>query len=113
DGTHMDFDLSLAGKRGAFVRVKFVRAGQMEADEIIFGDPPDDVPACRQPTNCEPVTGQCVFPNQSNDTPCDDHDLCTTVDTCQEGACAGTAPVVCSALDQCHDVGACQPALGN
>jgi hypothetical protein len=68
---------------------------------------------------------------------CDDQDGCTTGDTCQSGVCAGAprscpnpgdvcspatgacgAPggsclgVVCAALDQCHEVGTCQPATG-
>lgn len=52
---------------------------------------------------CAPLTG----------TPCDDGDSCTpTGDTCQAGVCTPGAPVVCSALDDCHDVGACDPANG-
>ena len=41
---------------------------------------------------------------------CDDGNACTT-DSCVAGACVGT-PVVCTALDQCHDVGSCDPATG-
>jgi len=42
---------------------------------------------------------------------CDDGDACTLGDVCASGACVGT-PVVCSALDQCHDAGMCDPATG-
>ena len=40
-------------------------------------------------------------------SPCDDGDLCTTGDTCQAGACAGT-PVACLVCDTCDPgSGAC------
>jgi cysteine-rich repeat protein len=42
---------------------------------------------------------------------CDDGDLCTHSDACFGGSCAGVA-VVCSALNQCHDAGTCDPATG-
>jgi chitodextrinase len=45
-------------------------------------------------------------------TACDDGNACTQVDTCQAGACVGASPVVCTASDQCHVAGACDPATG-
>jgi hypothetical protein len=33
-------------------------------------------------------------------------------DTCGGGSCQGGAPVVCSALDQCHVAGVCNPGTG-
>src|SRR5439155_7095690 len=33
-------------------------------------------------------------------------------DACQAGACVGTNPVVCTASDQCHTAGTCNPATG-
>jgi cysteine-rich repeat protein len=54
---------------------------------------------------CNPATGVCSDPQNDDDTPCDDGDLCTQTDTCQAGACAGSNPVICTALDQCHDPG--------
>jgi hypothetical protein len=33
-------------------------------------------------------------------------------DACQAGSCISGAPVVCSALDPCHDAGICAPATG-
>src|SRR5262249_12511159 len=41
-----------------------------------------------------------------------DGDACTHTDTCQAGACVGGSPVVCTATDQCHDAGTCDPATG-
>lgn len=52
--------------------------------------------------DCELLTG----------TACDDGDACTEVDLCNAGACAGNSPVVCAALDNCHEAGACDPATG-
>jgi MYXO-CTERM domain-containing protein len=42
---------------------------------------------------------------------CDDADPCTTSDKCHGGFCQGT-PVVCAALDACHDAGVCEPLTG-
>ena len=45
-------------------------------------------------------------------TPCDDGSACTQTDTCQAGVCVGSNPVVCTASDQCHVAGTCDPATG-
>src|SRR5262249_10558833 len=47
-----------------------------------------------------------------NGSPCDDGNACTTVDTCQAGTCTGASPVVCTASDQCHEAGVCNPSSG-
>ena len=44
--------------------------------------------------------------------PCDDGDACTQLDNCVSGVCAGTTPVICSPLDQCHDAGVCDSGTG-
>src|SRR4051812_44655442 len=54
-----------------------------------------------------------VVCNGSNDgSPCDDGNACTQTDTCQGGACVGSNPVTCTALDQCHAPGTCNPGTG-
>jgi hypothetical protein len=58
------------------------------------------------------INGSCGFVNLPDGTLCDDGDLCTRTDTCQNGTCVGSNPVVCTALDQCHNVGTCDPATG-
>src|SRR5207247_410588 len=45
-------------------------------------------------------------------TTCNDGNACTQTDTCQTGVCSGTNAVVCTAQDQCHDAGTCNPATG-
>ena len=65
---------------------------------------------CHTAGTCNPATGVCSNPNKTNGTTCD-NGLCTTGETCQSGTCTGT-PVTCTALDQCHTVGTCNPATG-
>ena len=43
---------------------------------------------------------------------CNDGNSCTQTDSCQNGNCVGAKPVVCSAGDQCHDAGTCDPNTG-
>ncbi len=71
--------------------------------------PPDQ---CHDAGTCNPSTGQCEYPNKTNGTSCNDGNACTQTDTCQSGVCVGSNPVVCTASDQCHDVGVCNPANG-
>ena len=47
-----------------------------------------------------------------NTAPCNDGDACTTGDHCSAGQCEAGIPVVCTALDQCHDAGVCNPNTG-
>ena len=56
------------------------------------------------------VSAQCV--GQPNGTPCDDGSACTSSDSCQSEVCVGVPSVVCTASDQCHDVGICNPGTG-
>lgn len=67
---------------------------------------------CHDAGTCDSATGTCSNPEKPNDTACDDSDLCTGADTCQAGNCTGSDPVVCSALNQCHEVGVCDPSTG-
>ncbi len=41
-----------------------------------------------------------------------DGDACSQSDSCQAGSCVGSNPVVCSAIDQCHDAGTCDASTG-
>jgi subtilisin family serine protease len=68
---------------------------------------------CHDPGACNPASGACSNPAKSDGASCNDGDACTKTDTCMAGACAGTNPLVCAALDQCHDPGACDHATGN
>lgn len=59
--------------------------------------------ACDSTLGCQHVT---------HDRASDDGDACTTVDHCEAGACLGSAPVLCAALDACHVAGSCDPLTG-
>ncbi|MBN2574431.1 MAG: hypothetical protein JXP73_07685 [Deltaproteobacteria bacterium] len=47
-----------------------------------------------------------------NGTSCTDNSACTLGDTCQFGTCRSGTAVTCTASDQCHDAGVCNPATG-
>ena len=67
---------------------------------------------CHVAGTCNPTTGLCSNPEKPSGTACNDGNACTQVDTCQVGACVGASPVVCTAQDQCHVAGTCNPATG-
>jgi hypothetical protein len=66
---------------------------------------------CHVAGTCNPATGMCSNPAVPNGTTCNDGNLCTTGDVCTSGTCGGTA-VTCTASDQCHAVGTCNPTTG-
>ncbi len=71
----------------------------------------DDGDSCSQTDTCQ--AGICVGGNPlADDTACSDGDACTQTDTCQVGECTGTNPITCTALDQCHNIGSCNPTSG-
>lgn len=61
---------------------------------------------------CDAATGICSVVVAADSTPCDDGDLCTTSDVCQNGVCQPGNPKTCPASTDCHDVLACDPATG-
>ena len=63
---------------------------------------------CHEAGICDPATGRCSNPETPDGTACGDGDACTGMGTCQAGACA-SEPVVCVAVDACHDPGVCDP----
>jgi hypothetical protein len=57
-------------------------------------------------------SGTCVdYGFAQNGSSCNDGNACTQFDECESGKCEGSNPVVCAALDQCHEAG-CDPATG-
>jgi hypothetical protein len=70
------------------------------------------VDQCHDAGSCDPATGACSTPPAPDGTACSDGSACTQTDVCQGGACTGTSPVLCTALDQCHQAGSCDPATG-
>ncbi|HVY44819.1 MAG TPA: lamin tail domain-containing protein [Minicystis sp.] len=67
---------------------------------------------CHDVGACNPQTGQCSNPAKTDGASCNDGNACTQADTCQAGVCTGGSPVTCTAADQCHVAGACDPGTG-
>jgi hypothetical protein len=65
---------------------------------------------CHTAGACNPATGVCSNPTVADGAPCDDHNACSQMDTCRAGVCTGGSPLVCSAGDECHAAGICDPA---
>ena len=86
--------------------------GQEICDPVLDclpGTPPDcdDGNPC---TNDSCSGTSCQHTN--NSALCSDSNACTQTDACQGGSCVGGSPVICTALDQCHVPGVCNPATG-
>ncbi len=71
------------------------------------GEQCDDGASNGAATDC--CTAACQF--RPSNFACSDGNACTMGDTCQAGACTGTA-TACTALDECHGVGACDAVSG-
>lgn len=67
---------------------------------------------CHLPGTCNTTTGACTNPTANNGTVCSDGNACSLGDTCQSGVCMGATPVTCTASDQCHVPGTCDPTSG-
>jgi hypothetical protein len=67
---------------------------------------------CHSAGVCDTATGVCSDPPLADGTSCGDGNACTQVDACQAGVCTGGNPIVCTASDQCHVAGVCDPATG-
>lgn len=67
---------------------------------------------CHVAGSCDAGTGKCTNPTKADGSTCSDSNACTKTDTCVAGVCKGASPVTCSALDQCHDAGSCDPTTG-
>ncbi len=68
----------------------------------------DDLNGCTN-DSCD-VTLGCL--NDANTDPCDDGNACTQTDTCANSECVGANPVICTAFNDCHEVGTCDTASG-
>jgi hypothetical protein len=68
--------------------------------------------ACHAVGTCDRATGVCSQPSVANGTACSDGSACTQTDTCQSGVCQAGSKVACTAIDECHEAGTCDPATG-
>jgi hypothetical protein len=68
---------------------------------------------CHGAQTCNPATGTCSGSALPDGTACTDGNACTVGDTCQGGTCQGGAAKTCTASDQCHTAGTCDPGSGS
>src|SRR6266403_2231916 len=62
---------------------------------------------------CDPATRQCSSSAKTNGPAWNENNACTSGETCQNGSCGSpTSTVTCTALDQCHVAGTCDPTTG-
>ncbi|MBK8259019.1 MAG: DNRLRE domain-containing protein [Polyangiaceae bacterium] len=101
------YEMDLSAYAGQNVQIRFRFQSQDSLYNAFRGWMVDTVTVYG--SGCTPA--QCQ--GQPNGTACDDGNACTVGDTCQTGVCVAGAPVVCTALDQCHDVGVCNIATGS
>ena len=84
-------------------------------DQCVEGICTGGVPAGCQDENpctddsCDPGIGCVHTPNQA---PCNDGDVCTTTDTCADGACAGGPALVCDDANVCNGTESCDSQVG-
>ena len=93
----------------ACTQIDTCQSGHCEGDDPVVCTALDQ---CHVPGLCNPLDGACSNPIQLDGMACDDANACTRSDSCQQGVCTGSSPVICSALDQCHLAGSCDPASG-
>src|SRR5438128_1272249 len=67
---------------------------------------------CHASGICDATSGICSNATKANGSPCEDGDKCTLADSCQSGVCVGTNAIICTASDQCHVAGMCDPTSG-
>src|SRR5207248_2268307 len=72
----------------------------------------DDLNACTTDSCSVCACGARSRPGQADGMVRDDDNVCTRADSCAAGASVGANPVVCTASDQCHTAGTCDPATG-
>jgi hypothetical protein len=68
----------------------------------------DDVNVCTT-DYCDPSAGGCV--HMVNKAPCNDSNVCTTLDVCESGSCKGTGALTCSDGNPCT-TDSCDPVKG-
>jgi hypothetical protein len=68
--------------------------------------------ACHAEGVWDPATGTYATLPLADGTLCEDGNACTLGDSCQSGECVAGAPKTCSASDECHLAGVCDPTTG-
>ena len=80
-------------------------------ETIVVCPVPEGIEALCLEAYCEPATGACSMVATNAGNPCDDDDLCTWGDTCQDGVCAAGPALNCNDGNLCTD-DSCDPLAG-
>ena len=68
---------------------------------------------CQASVTCDLASGQCVYTDKPDTTPCNDNNACTQGEACHTGICGQpSSTTTCSATDSCHDAGTCDSNTG-
>jgi hypothetical protein len=68
---------------------------------------------CHSEGTCDTVSHVCSNPAKPDGAVCDDANACTSGETCLAGVCASPVAIAtCTALDECHVAGTCDPTSG-
>jgi hypothetical protein len=70
----------------------------------------DDGNPCTTDT-CQ-ANGTCAHTNDADGTTCTGSNKCEQTYACLAGVCTGSRPVTCTASDECHLAGTCDPSSG-
>jgi len=70
-------------------------------------------PDCHTAGTCNPSTGECMFENVDDGTPCAVGNKCVTNATCQSGVCRGVKTTSCPDVEDVCKYAVCDPATGN
>ncbi len=84
---------------------------QVDVDTIVHCDPPEGPDAFCLASVCNPDTGKCQAVPDHEGLACNDGDVCTIGESCQEGSCTGGVPANCNDGNPCTDDG-CDPVAG-
>jgi RHS repeat-associated protein len=105
---------SFSGSSGKVCRLGVCVVPCLPGEILCGGSCVDCAPrdACHLAGTCDPTSGTCSSPVAPDGTGCNDGNACTQSDTCVGGVCTGSKTVVCTASDQCHVAGACDPSTG-
>lgn len=71
----------------------------------------DDENPCTVLQGCDPASGKCLFLNIPEAAPCEDGNLCTNNDFCQQGFCTTGGPLECEDNNSCTQ-DSCNPKSG-
>ena len=85
----------------------------VQPDTVVECPSPDGPASICLKAHCDPTTGQCGMVADHSGFACDDGDVCTIGDKCQDGACQAGVPASCNdgnlcTDDSCDAVAGCQ-----